>query len=74
MAEQDKELAASLKDLTEAAKSPEGARNILAMLFPKADQVLETYISSEPSNAYALKRQRRIPQETTSVSAVASRG
>lgn len=62
MAEENRELAAALKELTEAAKSPEGARNILAMLFPKADQVLETYIASEQSSVYALKRQRRISQ------------
>lgn len=63
MAEENKELAASLKELTDAAKNPEGARNILAMLFPKADQVLETYISNEQGNQYALKRQRRISQQ-----------
>jgi hypothetical protein len=63
MAEEDKKLAASLTGVTDTARSPEGARNVLAMLFPKADQVLETYVSSEQLDHFALKRQRRISQQ-----------
>src|SRR5262249_46307469 len=61
MAQMDEKLAESLKALTDAARNPEGARNILALLFPKADQILETYVPTEhPEQAHERMRARRI--------------
>ena len=62
MAQEDKKLAVTLKELSEAAKRPEGARNALAMLFPKADEVLDTYVPSDHLDAYSRIRERRISQ------------
>ncbi len=57
----DRKLKTSLDGLLSAAKKREGATNALALLFPKIERALHTYI---PENASILerRRQRRISQ------------
>ncbi len=57
-----KKLEASLSSVLIKARNPEGAKNILAMLFPKAENVLRTFITGE-SDANTQKIKRRISQK-----------
>lgn len=61
MAENEK-LKADLEHLLSRAKSREGAQNTLAMLFPKAEQTLQTYVPSDGLDEWGQKAKRRISQ------------
>lgn len=59
---EQKKLEASLATALGLAKNEVGAKNILAMLFPRAERALNTFITSEPDEAIR-KKQRRISQK-----------
>jgi hypothetical protein len=62
MTREDEKFNATLKELMDAAKQPEGARNALAMLFPKVDAALDTYVPSDQIDGFARTKERRIAE------------
>lgn len=58
----DKKLQTELERILIRAKSREGAQNTLALLFPKIEGLLETYVPSESSDGSTRKLKRRISQ------------
>ena len=60
MNDEEKKFMESLAAITGAANIPEAARSALAMLFPKAEHALETYIPQDSSDKNERKRKHRI--------------
>jgi hypothetical protein len=51
-----------LEDMLRNAKAPEAARNLLALLFPKVERALRTYIPSETMEGGERRRRRRLSE------------
>lgn len=60
MPNEDDTLRSELDNLLKKADSREGAINALALLFPKAQRVLKTYVPSESEDPLERKRRQRI--------------
>src|ERR1700722_11344836 len=63
MNEMDEALKKRLDGVLSSAKSQEGAKNTLALLFPKAERALKSYLSSQNANVKANILNRRISQK-----------
>jgi len=58
----DKEFLEKIESVLRTARNPTGARNIIALLFPKAEKVLKTYVPGDRMDRWEQKRSRRISQ------------
>jgi hypothetical protein len=63
MSEFDDRLKKQLESILHAANSEEGAKNALALLFPKAEKALNTYLPSDSGNIKINKLKRRLSQK-----------
>jgi hypothetical protein len=63
MNEMDEALKKRLDSILSGVKNREGAKNTLALLFPKAERALKSYLSSENANVKANILNRRISQK-----------
>jgi hypothetical protein len=68
MNETEDELAKSLKSMLEQAASVDGAKHVLALLFPKAERILKTYLPSDYASPGTQKRAKRISDQDSATS------
>jgi len=58
----DDQLKQRLEDALKMTRDKEGASNVLALLFPRAEKVLQTYVPSETDDAKINRLRRRLSQ------------
>lgn len=60
MADDDKQLRDSIERVLKASKNPDAARKALAFLFPKAEQILKTYVPAGTFDISERRKSRRL--------------
>lgn len=68
MTDDDEAFRERIEAVLKGAKQPDAARNILSLLFPKAESVLKTYVETSSADASGRKRSRRISESEFSPS------